>query len=243
MAEGECFLCNEFLTKRGMSRHLEACQKESFKAEEEGSTIHLRVQGRYRPDYWMHLAVKPETTLEELDSFLRDIWLECCGHMSAFTIGKTRYTTGAGIDAMWADMEFVPRSERSMGVRIGEVLRPKLEFLHEYDFGSTTELSLKVVSRWEGQADEQILVLARNKPPSIECSCGNQATKVCGIHARTARVWLCEGCAPEHECGEDVLLPVVNSPRMGKCGYLGSDVTFEQSSSGGLKPASDEHEK
>jgi len=33
--------------------------------------------------------------------------------------------------------------------------------------------------------------------------------------------WLCDECAPKHKCGEDMLLPVVNSPRVGKCGYTG----------------------
>ena len=33
--------------------------------------------------------------------------------------------------------------------------------------------------------------------------------------------WLCETCAVKHECGEEMLLPVVNSPRVGMCGYTG----------------------
>jgi hypothetical protein len=34
----------------------------------------------------------------------------------------------------------------------------------------------------------------------------------CGAHAESE----------EHECGEEALLPVVNSPRMGMCGYTGA---------------------
>ena len=33
--------------------------------------------------------------------------------------------------------------------------------------------------------------------------------------------WLCEACAKSHECGEEMLLPVVNSPRVGTWGYTG----------------------
>ena len=33
--------------------------------------------------------------------------------------------------------------------------------------------------------------------------------------------WVCDECAPKHKCGEDMLLPVVNSPRVGMCGYTG----------------------
>lgn len=34
--------------------------------------------------------------------------------------------------------------------------------------------------------------------------------------------WLCESCAKNHECDEDMFLPVLNSPRTGVCGYTGS---------------------
>ena len=33
--------------------------------------------------------------------------------------------------------------------------------------------------------------------------------------------YLCDACAKEHACGEELLQPVVNSPRAGVCGYPG----------------------
>ena len=39
---------------------------------------------------------------------------------------------------------------------------------------------------------------------------------------------LCEDCAKTHEGGEDMLLDVCNSPRMGVCGYTGSDIYPDQ---------------
>ena len=48
--------------------------------------LHLQVEGRYLPMYWMHLAVNASATLETLDQFLRAIWLECCGHLSALIL-------------------------------------------------------------------------------------------------------------------------------------------------------------
>jgi hypothetical protein len=35
---------------------------------------------------------KADAILSRLDHFLRDIWLECCGHLSAFRIDQTIYT-------------------------------------------------------------------------------------------------------------------------------------------------------
>lgn len=32
---------------------------------------------------------------------------------------------------------------------------------------------------------------------------------------------LCDTCAESYECGEEMLLPVVNSPRVGMCAYDG----------------------
>jgi hypothetical protein len=62
--------------------------------------------------------------LEDLDEFLRDIWLECCGHLSAFSY---------------------QRSELGMGRKLKDVLRSGMELLHEYAFGTPTELLVKVL--------------------------------------------------------------------------------------------------
>jgi hypothetical protein len=56
------------------------------------TTFHLLVEGRYIKDYWLRLEVPAATSLQNLDRFLRGIWLECCGHMSAFTIQGACYS-------------------------------------------------------------------------------------------------------------------------------------------------------
>jgi len=74
---------------------------------------------------------------------------------------------------------------------------------------------------------KKIMVLARNNSPQITCdACNNKkATDVCSRCLWEGRkAWLCDNCAPKHKCvrkdGEE-LLPVVNSPRVGICGYTG----------------------
>ena len=53
-----------------------------------------------------------------------------------------------------------------MDVPVGEVLRPGMKFTHDYDFGSTTHLALRVVGECEGKAPVQrVRLLARNEPP------------------------------------------------------------------------------
>ncbi len=195
-----------------MSRHLKGCG--SGKAAGAAQNYHLFVEGRYAKAYWMHLAVAAGAPLEALDGFLRNVWLECCGHMSAFTIGGERYS----IHPM---REF---QERGMRTTLGKVLSTGAKFSYEYDFGSTTELSLKVVGRWAGEIPRGgIRLLARNEAPRVPCDrCGAKAAaQICTECAWEGEAWFCEECAASHECGEDMLLPVVNSPRVGVCGYSG----------------------
>lgn len=212
---GTCLLCGNTYTQRGMYRHLEACK--ARKAEDENAPrtrlFHLAVKGTYAKDYWMHLEVTATATLRDLDQFLRDTWLECCGHLSQFTIGRRRFVSVT--DGWWNSQD------RDMDVELGRILRSGLEFSHEYDFGSTTHLDLRVVSDREGVAGEvgSFRILARNEPLDHRCQeCGELATEICVFCDYTL---LCEECADTHACGIDGLLPVVNSPRMGVCGYTG----------------------
>ena len=54
-------------------------------------SLHLKVHDG-NGIYWMQLAVRADTTLRQLDGFLRGMWLECCGHLSEFKIQGTRYS-------------------------------------------------------------------------------------------------------------------------------------------------------
>ena len=222
MSKGQCNLCGSTFSKSAMTKHLKSCKQKDQDSETSSpgrsprktKIFHLVVEGRYSSDYWMHLEVPADAVLEDLDSFLRRIWLECCGHMSAFTIEGKTYSVAPMT-------EF---DDESMGARLDEVLNPGMKFRYEYDFGSTTYLAMKVVSQEQKQIkDETITVLARNEPPSIPCmSCGKIAAQVCTECLWSdSGGWLCDECAAEHECGEEMLLPVVNSPRVGVCGYTG----------------------
>jgi hypothetical protein len=108
-----------------------------------------------------------------------------------------------------------------MRTPLGRVLDVGTKFSYEYDFGSTTELGLRVVGFWNLDTPKgAVQLLARNEPPPIICSqCETQpATQIC---TSCGEAWLCESCAAEHDCGEEMFLPVVNSPRVGVCAYTG----------------------
>lgn len=200
-----------------MSRHLASCPQRASNTDagsqkqKTTTMFHLVVDGRDNPQYWMHLNVSAKTTLATLDHFIRQIWVECCGHLSNFEIDGTTY-------ASHPDSEF---GDKSMRIQVGKILSPGEQFSYEYDYGTTTELRFKVVSAEKEVVQEKsIQILARNEPPAISCNgCGKSAEYVCCECVYEEGGWLCDACAETHKCGEDMLLPVVNSPRVGMCGF------------------------
>ena len=151
----------------------------------------------------MDVAAKPDAKLKDLDGLLRHVWLECCGHLSEFRRG--------------------PRDQVSMSRRIDEVLgSPGGRLDYVYDFGSSTELVVGHLGVVEAAHGKKVRVVARNEAPSWPCdACGQPATTLCVECANTDGGFFCATHASKHRCGQDVLLPVVNSPRMGVCGYTG----------------------
>ena len=176
---------------------------------------HLKISGyKY---YWLHIEIPASATLYDLDGFLRSIWLECCGHLSAFTIRGVRYEDQSLSD----QYSYGDISTESMNKRLYSVLNVKDTFSHEYDFGSTTYLEGQVLAVREGHLGKnKIRILARNNPYIFECDhCGKEATSTC----LECEDFVCDQCLDSHECGEEMMLDVVNSPRMGVCGYGGPD--------------------
>ncbi|HIR47304.1 MAG TPA: hypothetical protein IAB89_06545 [Candidatus Caccousia avicola] len=172
----------------------------------------LKVEDAEDKVYWLYLDMPLTSTLKTLDTFLREIWLECCGHMSAF------YQRG-GVE--------IGKSTKLESIPTGSVL------FYEYDFGSTTELRitfLHPVSRPKQR--KAVRLLARNLPLPFECGqCGEAADYICcECDAMEEYPFFCEKCLASHE-HEGCALPVVNSPRMGVCAYCGEYDGYEYSDS------------
>ncbi len=199
-----------------MARHLRACpEREEVIAEANRKSgageplFHLQVQDAWAGDYWLHLEMAGAAPLKDLDRYLRAIWLECCGHMSRFS------------DGGWGSREI------SFDAQAAQVFEPGVELTHIYDFGTSSETLVRVASAREGKATtpHPLALMARNEPPRATCmECEEDAS------------WLCMECIYEHEktgalCEEHAethphddyggLFPLVNSPRVGMCGYDG----------------------
>lgn len=197
-AKGNCYLCGAELGKTAMKNHL----LKDHDGESGQECRLFRIEGAYDKNYWLYVDIPVDKTLNALDKFLRKIWLECCGHLSEFR--------GAG-----------------KSTKVGRLSEGD-QFLHLYDFGSTTETLITVMgTTWRPPQKEAVRLLARNEPPQFSCGkCGAPAEYV-----DTESLWgeadplYCAKCAGKYT-DEDMLLPVTNSPRMGVCGYAGELDTF-----------------
>lgn len=153
--------------------------------------------------------------------------MECCGHLSAFTIHGTQYESCPVTDGFWGE------PSKNMNFRLKDVVDVGDSISYEYDFGSTTELMLSIHSRREGEKkNNEIIILSRNNPPKILCSnCEqNEAKWVDPEGYYEDLPFWCDKCLDEENRDEEeesyelqFLLPICNSPRMGICGYEGSD--------------------
>lgn len=145
-------MCGQRFAGAAMTRHVRCCYPKHPPSDKPGRSdvFHIVVKGQGWADYWLHLGVPVDASLEALDGFLRDIWLECCGHMSEFEIRRTRYCS-VGPDAFDEDAAremFEEFGGETMDVVVGDVLEEGSTFKHEYDMGTTTQLSLKVAGCW-----------------------------------------------------------------------------------------------
>ena len=238
---GRCRLCDKAFGKRQMTNHLKACWEHHAKAASgKGAApwFHLVVEGRDAPDYWLHLQAPANCTFGDLDNLFRRIWLECCDHLSAFKFSvkrkRLRLATPFDFAAMLQELDRERQSgwddndsdDALMGKTLGSRLKPGVVFSHEYDFGSTTHLALRVTGEHNAPAIAGGLkLLARNDSPAIPCSvCAKPATQLCLQCTEEGAGVLCDACAGKHDCGEDMLVPLINSPRTGVCGYCGPSV-------------------
>ncbi len=213
--KGICAYCGKEIAKGTVNKHLSACAPRLAaiaKAEQGKGTsealYHLRVQDAYQKEFWLDLEMRGSKTLNDLDAYLRAIWLECCGHLSEFSLQRFGDTIG-------------------MSRKLRDVFQFTDTINHAYDFGTTSETVVKCMGVRTGKptTSKPIVLLVRNKMPEATCmECGQPAAYLCMecVYEHEATGFLCEEHAEDHphdDYGEP--LPVFNSPRTGMCGYCG----------------------
>jgi hypothetical protein len=215
-SRGACGYCGRETTRAHMARHLDSCEKRLAAVAEADAhpgpsrlLLHVQVRDAFGGDFWLNLEMDGSAPLKKLDAYLRAIWLECCGHLSAFQAGG------------WGGRRM------AMSERAERVLLPGVELTHVYDMGEESVTLLRSVGTRHGKPLTRypIALMARNDlPPSACQTCGEPAAQYC----RECRVerdrpgFLCARHARRHtHRAYGPLLPLVNSPRFGMCGYEG----------------------
>lgn len=236
-SRGKCELCGKEFGKRAMTKHLASClaktatQESTENRGKSHALLQLRVEGRHQPQYWIYVETRADSKLGDLDAYLRNLWLECCGHLSGFTFPKAKVSRQSVRQIFLGGiMEIATNPFASFGMdepgaemddQIVDRVNVGDEFFHEYDFGSTTELKLQVLSKREGVLKRgTVRLLARNLAPEFFCKCGKPATHL-DTDVFDEDCFYCDDCSHQNEELGETLLPVVNSPRMGICGYCG----------------------
>ena len=228
--KGKCKYCGKEFTRGYIIRHLASCKERKQRLESEAGKktcgyFELLITAKYDSDYWLVIEVKDTAFLKDIDNFLRDIWLECCGHLSAFEINGVSYESFPDPDPFWG------REAKSMNCRLKTVLQKGMRIGYEYDFGSTTELMIEVKDyRFGNDGKEKLKILSRNNAVTYMCGrCGKrEAVYINSYQMYGENPFWCKECSKQVEPEENYLLNVCNSPRMGVCAYEGSDVYPEQ---------------
>ena len=242
VTNGKCSYCLSSFSGNTMGKHLLSCKsrQDFFKAFEETTSSKVtrnkikKVEVTYYlfkifspeyPEYWLYVDLSEDLTLLNLDSFLRNTWLECCGHLSSFIVMEETYESQ--IDNL------TDRDSKSMRIKLKELLLQKDMYIgYTYDYGDSTLLNIKVVSSQRAittkNRNKFIKISARNDDIVYKCfDCRKEkATEICVIciyekAGGRKQSSFCKSCVTKHECGEEMTSPIVNSPRSGICGYTG----------------------
>jgi len=180
----------------------------------------LKIFSPGQPEFWLFVELSDNCLLSDLDSFLRDMWLECCGHLSSFAINNRTYES---------QIEKHTKYNNTMRIKLNKILQTGMSFEYVYDYGSSTELTIKVISFLPSiinKKEKLVKISARNDEMQFKCiKCKREkATEICAVclyEVGRIQSSFCKKCIKQHNCGEEMALPITNSPRSGVCGYTG----------------------
>lgn len=208
--EGQCKFCKNDFAKKEIVDHLDNCSER--KKDEGIKNLRLRIIDPYCKSFWLIVEVNNQAKLKDLDKLIREVWVECCGHLSLF--GEYGNEVGKGRIIMDT-------------LKVGD----KLNYI--YDFGTSTELTIEALkySNFSLSGNKKIELVARNYLPLSNCiKCGEQATWICTYcyDEKEREAVICDKCAAKYHNEEEseeehYLLPLANSPRAGVCGYEGEE--------------------
>ena len=179
--------------------------------------------------YWMFIIIHCDVKLSSLDTFLRKKWLQCCGHLSEFSINNVKC---------------------KFQHKIKQIIQENIVIDYAYDFGTTTNLYITLVKQFNA-ANNKIKILSQNSSPKYKCSTLEGADGSCKGGSRNCENnfagsickkfnsnkicfecndTYCDHCASSlsHKCDaeDEFLFDLINSPRFADCFYMSRNIYF-----------------
>lgn len=213
MKNNLCKICNQKFTERGLKKHIIKCIPTTIY-----NGIYMRLYGEKKikvndetiiKKYWVYIVVPLDYTLHKLDSVIRNIWVECCNHLSEFIVSKDNK-----INIYIYSNHEQEDKDINQQINLLDVIKNK-ELVYHYDFDNTTKINIEILDIITNKKNnENILLINRNNEVDINCSnCNNSSNKICSICNKI------NCCYNSCMCDNKTLLPLLNSPRMGTCCY------------------------
>ena len=197
---------------------MDCLRKSDWPVSDKPSYI-IQIEGMHTKVFWMLVLARHDAELSDLDRLIRDVWVECCEHLSAFTIHGKRFFS-------YSDDDF-DEDEGGPGfsVPLDEIIGPGSTFTYEYDFGSTTKLKLSVVGLSPVEPKHgPLCLIARNNRPEIPCHlCGETGEYlVTNWPESPYQIIICRDCLKKKakDVEPEFVIVLPNSPRGGVCGYM-----------------------
>jgi len=203
---GTCSICHEKVKGPLFDGHLDSCLQKLEWGEPDEPGLLIRVMDAYKRRFWLTVLAGPKTTLSDLDRLIKDVWVSCCGHLSAFSIGNISFNSdGEG---------------EGMDVYVKDVMYPGDTCKYRYDFGSSTILTVIALRRVKiSPPGDGLVLLGQNCKLHRKCSvCGTEATTYYQKQWDEKPSFLCDSCSESSPLDSEWLYGIGNSPRNGICG-------------------------
>ena len=199
MSKKNCQFCNIKFGTNAFKEHIADCICNSQNNKSGYLIEFISHSGILGKEYIMYAIFGTKCKFSHIDEFLKKRWCECCGHLS--TLDKIVFLEN---EMAMTEIKFNILISKHVNVD---------QFRYQYDMGSTTTIFFRIVKKLDGiETNTNIELLYHNEPYKLKCKCKKEA------------LYIYEGEKLCEECKEDVdepecALSIVNSPRVGMCGY------------------------
>ncbi len=203
--KGVCRICEKEYAASSLLRHIKTHLTKETAPKQNDTHFLIRANAGH---HYMYILAPLKSHLYDLDHFLRNYWMECCGHLSSF---------------------MVDREEIDMDQMMRKIFYDGFKCEYVYDWGSSTYVDIEIKGAYAlPNAPKELSILVRNNPPDALCGqCEKKQATILVMedYYNGKNPFYCADC---HDEDTEYYHRVTNSPRMGVCGYDGESDDDEQ---------------